>query len=52
MHDIIKREISAGKSPMAVAGSVIYLSAMNTGKNPNISHEKQECQLTYAENST
>jgi hypothetical protein len=34
MHDIIKREISAGNSPMAVAGSVIYLSAMNTGEKP------------------
>ena len=33
MHDVIIREISAGKRPMAVAASVIYLSAMNTGEN-------------------
>jgi transcription initiation factor TFIIB len=33
MHDVIKREISAGKRPMALAASVIYLSAMNTGEN-------------------
>ncbi len=33
MHDVIKREISAVKRPMALAASVIYLSAMNTGEN-------------------
>jgi transcription initiation factor TFIIB len=33
MHDVIKREISAGKRPMALAASVIYLSAMNSGEN-------------------
>jgi transcription initiation factor TFIIB len=33
MHDVIKREISAGKRPMALAASVIDLSAMNTGEN-------------------
>jgi transcription initiation factor TFIIB len=33
MHDVIKREISAGKRPMALAASVIYLSVMNTGEN-------------------
>jgi hypothetical protein len=33
MHDVIKREISAGKRPMALAAYVIYLSAMNTAEN-------------------
>jgi transcription initiation factor TFIIB len=33
MHDVIRREISAGKRPMALAASVIFLSAMNTGEN-------------------
>ena len=33
MHDVLKREISAGKRPMALAASVIFLSAMNTGEN-------------------
>ena len=33
MHDVIKREISAGKRPMALAASVIYLSAMDTAEN-------------------
>ena len=32
MHDVIKREISAGKRPMALAASVIYLSAMDTAE--------------------
>jgi transcription initiation factor TFIIB len=33
MHDVVKREISAGKRPMALAASVIYLSAMDTAEN-------------------
>jgi transcription initiation factor TFIIB len=33
MYDVIKREISAGKRPMALAASVIYLSAMDTAEN-------------------
>ena len=33
MHDVIKREISAGKRPMALAASVIYLSAIDTAEN-------------------
>jgi transcription initiation factor TFIIB len=33
MHDVIKREISAGKRPMALAASVIFLSATNTREN-------------------
>ena len=33
MHDVIKREISAGKRPMALAASVIYLSTMDTAEN-------------------
>jgi transcription initiation factor TFIIB len=33
MHDVIKREISAGKRPMTLAASVIYLSATKTGEN-------------------
>jgi transcription initiation factor TFIIB len=33
MYDVIKREISAGKRPMALAASVIYLSAIDTAEN-------------------
>ena len=33
MHDVIKREISAGKRPMALPASVIYLSAIDTAEN-------------------
>ncbi len=30
MHDIIKREISAGKDPMGLAAAVVYLSCLKT----------------------
>jgi len=30
MHDIIKKEISAGKDPMALAAAVLYLSCLKT----------------------
>src|SRR5919205_3564182 len=33
MHDIIKSGISAGKDPMGLAGSVIYMSSLNTGES-------------------
>jgi len=33
MNDVIKREISAGKRPMALAASIIYLSAVDTAEN-------------------
>jgi transcription initiation factor TFIIB len=32
MHDIIKSGASAGKDPMGLAGSVIYMSSINTGE--------------------
>ena len=32
MHDIIKSGVSAGKDPMGLAGSVIYMSSINTGE--------------------
>ncbi len=32
MHDIIKSGLSAGKDPMGLAGSVIYMSSINTGE--------------------
>jgi transcription initiation factor TFIIB len=32
MHDIIKSGASAGKDPMGLAGSVIYMSSLNTGE--------------------
>jgi transcription initiation factor TFIIB len=32
MHDIIKTGVSAGKDPMGLAGSVIYMSSINTGE--------------------
>jgi transcription initiation factor TFIIB len=33
MNDLIKREISAGKLPMALAGTVLYISCLNNGEN-------------------
>jgi transcription initiation factor TFIIB len=30
MHDIIKKEISAGKDPMGLAAAVVYLSCLKT----------------------
>ena len=33
MNNITKREISAGKHPMAVAATVLYVSCLNTGEN-------------------
>jgi transcription initiation factor TFIIB len=33
MHDIIKRGISAGKDPMALAAAVLYLSCLKTDEN-------------------
>jgi len=33
MNNITKREISAGKHPMAVAATVLYVSCLNTGVN-------------------
>jgi transcription initiation factor TFIIB len=33
MHDIIKSGASAGKDPMGLAGSVIYMSSLNTGES-------------------
>jgi transcription initiation factor TFIIB len=33
MNNITKREISAGKNPMAVAATVLYVSCLNTGVN-------------------
>ena len=32
MNDVTKREISAGKDPMGLAASVLYLSSFNTGE--------------------
>jgi transcription initiation factor TFIIB len=32
MHDIVKSGASAGKDPMGLAGSVIYMSSINTGE--------------------
>jgi transcription initiation factor TFIIB len=32
MHDIIKSGASAGKDSIGVAGSVIYMSSLNTGE--------------------
>ena len=32
MHDIIQSGASAGKDPMGLAGSVIYMSSLNTGE--------------------
>ena len=32
MHNIIKSGVSAGKDPMGLAGSVIYMSSINTGE--------------------
>ncbi|HKG86934.1 MAG TPA: TFIIB-type zinc ribbon-containing protein [Nitrososphaeraceae archaeon] len=32
MHDIVKSGVSAGKDPMGLAGSVIYMSSINTGE--------------------
>jgi transcription initiation factor TFIIB len=31
MNDITKNEISAGKDPMGLAASVLYMSSLNTG---------------------
>jgi transcription initiation factor TFIIB len=31
MNDIIKKEISAGKHPMGLAATVLYISCLNTG---------------------
>jgi transcription initiation factor TFIIB len=31
MNDIIKKEISAGKHPMGLAATVLYISSLNTG---------------------
>jgi transcription initiation factor TFIIB len=31
MNDIIKIEISAGKHPMGLAATVLYISCLNTG---------------------
>jgi transcription initiation factor TFIIB len=31
MNDIIKKEISAGKQPMGLAATVLYISSLNTG---------------------
>ena len=33
MNNVTKREISAGKDPMGLAASVLYLSSINTGEN-------------------
>jgi transcription initiation factor TFIIB len=33
MNNVTKREISAGKDPMGLAASVLYLSSFNTGEN-------------------
>ena len=33
MNNITKREISAGKHPMAVAATVLYVSCLNSGVN-------------------
>ena len=33
MHDIIKKEISAGKDPMGLAAAVVYLSCLKTDEN-------------------
>src|ERR671920_649809 len=33
MHDIIKKEISAGKDPMGLAAAVLYLSCLKTDEN-------------------
>ena len=33
MNNVTKREISAGKDPMGLAASMLYLSSLNTGEN-------------------
>lgn len=33
MNDLIKKEISAGKLPMGLAASVLYISCLNNGEN-------------------
>jgi transcription initiation factor TFIIB len=33
MNNLTKREISAGKHPMALAATVLYVSCLNTGVN-------------------
>ncbi|MGC2425809.1 MAG: transcription initiation factor IIB, partial [Nitrososphaeraceae archaeon] len=33
MNNITKRELSAGKDPMGLAASVLYLASLNTGEN-------------------
>jgi transcription initiation factor TFIIB len=33
MNNLTKREISAGKHPMALAATVLYVSCLNTGEN-------------------
>ena len=37
MNDITKKEIGAGKNPMAVAATVLYLSCLDTKEDSNIS---------------
>ena len=33
MNDIIKKEIPAGKDPMGIAATVLYISCLKTGEN-------------------
>jgi len=33
MNDVTKKEISAGKNPMGLAGTVLYVSCIKTGDN-------------------
>jgi transcription initiation factor TFIIB len=35
MNDVTKKEISAGKDPMGIAATVLYLSCLKTGENRN-----------------
>jgi transcription initiation factor TFIIB len=49
MNDIIKIEISAGKHPMGLAATVLYISCLNTGvyiRQADIAHAAGITEVT------
>ena len=46
MNTITKREISAGKNPMGIAASVLYMSSLKTGENITQGHLSDAAGVT------
>ena len=46
MNNITKREISAGKNPMGLAASVLYMSSLKTGENITQGHLSDAAGVT------